>query len=54
MIATGEVTTLAGSGDTGSQDGTGIAATFYQPSGIATDGRNLYVADAGTTRYVGW
>lgn len=50
VIATGEVTTLAGSGDTGSQDGTGIAATFYQPSGLATDGRNLYVADAGNRK----
>lgn len=50
VIATGEVTTLAGSGTTGSQDGTGIAATFYQPSGLATDGRNLYVADAGNRK----
>jgi len=50
VIATGEVTTLAGSGTTGSQDGTGIAATFYQPSGLATDGRNLYVADSGSDK----
>ncbi len=46
VIATGDVTTLAGSvGDTGSQDGTGTAATFDKPMGVATDGTNLYVAD---------
>ena len=44
--ATGEVTTLAGSaGSLGSADGTGTAARFYYPGGIATDGSNLYVAD---------
>ncbi len=45
-IATGTVTTLAGSaGLVGSSDGRGKAAAFYYPSGIATDGTNLYVAD---------
>ena len=47
-IATGAVTTLAGSaGMAGSTDGTGVAAKFYQPNGITTDGTNLFVADSG-------
>ena len=44
-IATGVVTTLAGSGSYGSTNGTGSAASFYYPMGITTDGTNLYVAD---------
>lgn len=53
VIATSEVTTLAGGyhGDgitpPGSADGIGTAAEFYLPSGITTDGTNLYVADSG-------
>ncbi len=48
-IATATVTTLAGaSGQTGSADGTGTAARFSQPAGLAYDGAgNLYVADPG-------
>jgi len=47
-IATGEVTTLAGSaGLSGLSDGTGSSARFYLPWGITTDGTNLYVADTG-------
>ena len=43
----GEVTTFAGSGSSGSDDGTGTAASFNEPVGVAFDGDgNLYVADA--------
>jgi hypothetical protein len=43
----GEVSTLAGTaGSLGSTDGTGSAARFYQPRGVAVDAaRNVYVAD---------
>jgi secreted PhoX family phosphatase len=43
----GEVTTLAGTaGIFGSTDGTGPAARFYDPAGVATDSAgNVYVAD---------
>jgi sugar lactone lactonase YvrE/pimeloyl-ACP methyl ester carboxylesterase len=46
----GVVTTLAGSaGNPGSADGTGSAARFYCPEGIAVDsGGNLFVADTGS------
>lgn len=47
VISTGEVTTIAGlSQNPGSADGIGSSARFYIPSGIATDGINLYVADS--------
>jgi sugar lactone lactonase YvrE len=46
VIATGAVTTLAGSaGSSGSTEGTGAEARFNFPSGITTDGTNLFVAD---------
>ena len=47
VIATGVVSTLAGSGTAGAADGTGTAATFNAPYGITTDGTNLYVTDSG-------
>ena len=45
VISTGAVTTLAGTGSSGSVNGTGTSASFYRPVGITTDGTNLYVAD---------
>lgn len=42
----GMVTTLAGSGIAGSDNGSGSNASFYRPSGIAVDsGGNLFVAE---------
>ena len=47
----GVVTTLAGSGGTGSGDGTGAEASFYLPSGVAVDSAgNVYVADKNNNR----
>jgi hypothetical protein len=50
----GEVTTLAGTaGVDGSTDGTGAAARFTYPAGIATDSAgNVYVVDTGTIRKI--
>ena len=45
VISTGEVTTVAGTGSSGSANGTGTSASFNLPHGITTDGTNLYVAD---------
>ncbi len=42
----GDVRTFAGSGYENIQDGLPAAARFAQPSGLATDGENLYVADS--------
>ena len=44
-IATGTVTTIAGTGTSGAADGPGNDATFSRPYGITTDGVNLYVTD---------
>ena len=42
----GVVSTLAGSGSEGSNDGTGANASFYFPNGVAVDtSGNVYVAD---------
>jgi subtilisin family serine protease/sugar lactone lactonase YvrE len=47
----GVVTTLAGSSSNGSTDGTGKAASFWNPSGVAVDVLgNVYVADRGNNR----
>lgn len=58
VIATGQVTTLAGPNNaacqnasppsicpSGTNDGIGAAARFNKPAGLTTDGTNLYVAD---------
>ena len=47
FYSTGAVTTIAGLATTsGNTDGTGGAARFYYPSGVALDGsNNIYVAD---------
>lgn len=47
VMATGVVTTLAGSGRSGFEDGIGEAASFDSPADVATDGKNVYVADSG-------
>jgi sugar lactone lactonase YvrE len=44
-LATQQVSTLAGSGLSGSTDGTGTEASFSYPWGMTTDGTNLYVTD---------
>jgi hypothetical protein len=49
VLATQTVSTLAGfAGKAGSADGTGAAALFDDPQGVASDGAgNLFVADSG-------
>lgn len=47
----GKVTTLAGGPDEGYADGTGAAARFHHPSGLALDAQgNIFVADFGNRR----
>ncbi len=47
FLATGAVSTLAGSGSSGSSDGTGTNAQFNRPTGVAVDASgNVYVADS--------
>lgn len=51
VIATGAVTTLAGTPSLtgGSSDGIGAAASFLGPLDLTTDGANLYVSDTGNS-----
>jgi len=45
-LASGDVTTIAGTaGMSGTTDGTGTAARFNYPTGLTTDGTNLYISD---------
>jgi len=47
----GVVSTLAGTGDTGFQDGPALSAKFSSPSGVAVDASgNVYVADTNNNR----
>lgn len=46
-LADGTSTVVAGGASIGFADGTGTAAGFDNPYGLATDGTNLYVADTG-------
>ena len=47
ITAKGIVSILAGSGSAGSANGTGVAASFSHPAGVAVDAiGNVYVADA--------
>ncbi|MBO9539118.1 hypothetical protein J7643_00845 [bacterium] len=51
VISSGVVTTLAGNGTANFADGTGGAAMFKNPHGLAIDGvGNLYVADTNNRR----
>jgi sugar lactone lactonase YvrE len=54
VTAAGDVTTLAGTaGMQGIEDGTGAAARFREPTGVAVDrAGNVYVSDFGTIRKV--
>ena len=45
VISTGVVTTLAGTGSSGSVDGTGTGASFSRPYAVTTDGTDLYVSE---------
>src|SRR5712692_489287 len=51
--AIGLVTTIAGAGQPGVQDGGALSASFSDPFGIAVDRRgNLYVADGGESNRI--
>ena len=48
--AAAQVSDFAGSGTAGYADGTGTAAQFDNPTGLAVSGTTLYVADSGNNR----
>jgi streptogramin lyase len=47
-IATGSVITFAGTGISGSTNGTRLSASFFYPSGLCYYGNKLYIADEGS------
>lgn len=48
VTAAGVVTTLAGTaGTSGNTDATGTSAKFNTPTGVVSDGTNLFIADSG-------
>ena len=49
VVATGVVTTLAGSGTAANADGTGTSATFNEPWGLVAFGDTLYVSTLYST-----
>jgi thiol-disulfide isomerase/thioredoxin len=44
--ASGSIAAFAGDGEERRVDGSGVRASFAQPSGLSTDGTSLYVADS--------
>ena len=44
-LATGQVTTLFGSGEPGLADGSGALAQFHEPGGLSVAGDRVYIAD---------
>ena len=48
-LQTGAVVPFAGTGREARIDGPAAQSAFVQPSGITTDGKNLYVADTGSS-----
>ena len=49
-ISTGIVTTLAGSGSAGDSDGTGTAASFDSPRGLAANATHVFVCDRNNNK----
>lgn len=48
----GEISTIAGSGEQGFQDGNGSQAMFWEPSQMTTDGQYLYIIDGNSIRKI--
>ena len=44
-LATGEVTTLFGTGQPGLEDGNGKGASFHEPAGLSVAGDQIFIAD---------
>lgn len=47
--AAGTIEAFAGDGEERRLDGAGLSSSFAQPSGLATDGKSLFVADSETS-----